>query len=177
MLIKNKQPERIYLTYNDICVEIPGNCSKLICFQGEGFITIRHSDFEVDDNNKFDKMVDSFVKSTVLIVDSVLYCEKCFENSFIEVKNNVYEHSTGDFGYLYFDIFANNCNALLWECKTTNKRAVLRTQKLIRFGESFGFPPFSTVIALLRYLKIRRMCNEKIVLQTIKNKQVEHRDG
>ena len=161
LLIENAHAEKVKMVYNGECIVIEGGCSHLLSDIGTAIITFEHFGYLNCSGTKVDKLIDAVAKSTVLIVNSTFFFDDISKNASIIVRRGVYEYSTGDFGYLYFDVLPLNCKCSLISCNTVNQREVLRTQKLIRMGEGYDFPPFSIISALLKYNKIKKMCSKE----------------
>lgn len=69
------------------------------------------------------------------------------------------------FGYLYFTFETYNCDVEIKKCKGINKKQVLKYQKLYALGDSMDFPPFSIVQSIVKYIKIKKLCNSQNILQ------------
>lgn len=168
--IRNEQPEAIRITYDGKNIIIDGGGVVSIPSINSAIMSVERCDFSNEHIACADKMLGTLAKSSILIVDSVYRLEDIEKDSLIVIRNGIYEHSTGDFGYLYFDVTASNCKCLLSSCKAVNRKEVLRMQKVIRLGECYDFPPFSTVCALWKYARIKKMCSPNRILSFLKEK-------
>lgn len=168
--IINAQAESIKIVYDEKSYIILGGNSFYIPIKEESIIKIEHYDFPNQSDTKAEKIINSIAKYSILIIDSAYYFSEIEENASIVVKNGCYEYSTGDFGYLYFDISNNCCKCSLYSCDAINQEEVLRMQKIIRFGECYDFPPFSLVGALYKYNKIKKMCSAKSIFNFLEEK-------
>ena len=170
LLITNAQSEPIRIIHNGKSVIIEGGCSNFISDIKKGVITIEHFNFLNDSNEKINRMIGAIAKSSILVVDSTFSFTEINENALAIIKNGTYEYPTGDFGYLYFDVFTENCRCSLNNCKLINPKEVLRMQRLIRIGEGYDFPPFSIIGALFKYNKIKKMCSQEKVFDFLMQK-------
>lgn len=175
--IKNEQPEAIRITYNGKSIIINGNEVGSIPDINSVIITIERCDFSNEHITYANKVLGTLAKSSILIIDSMYCLENIEKDSLIVVRNGIYEHSTGDFGYLYFDVIASNCRCFFSGCKAVNRKEVLRMQKVIRFGEFYDFPPFSSICALWKYAKIKKMCSQNRISSFLKEKKENTVEG
>ena len=146
LCITNAQAEPIKIVWDGQCMILDGGCSASIPDIAKT-ITFEHSCFWRQSAGHVEKIIGAVAKSSVLVIDSTFLFSAIAENAVVMVSNGAYEYLTGDFGYLYFDVATENCKCSLVSCKAVNRQEVLRTQKLIRMGESYDFPPFSAGIA------------------------------
>lgn len=167
--IINAQSEPIQVEYDNNVIFINANDSFSIensC--NEIFITIMHTSSFANGELLIENMIGFIAKSTVLIVDSTFHIYDIVGNATIAVSNNVYEHDTKDFGYLYFEIKSNNCKTSLKQCNGINKKKVLHMQKIVRFSDCFDFPPFSIPSGISKYRTIKKMCDNESVLKILR---------
>lgn len=168
--ITNSQPEPIDLVYAGKTIKIvAGDTVNIPFIANQNFITIKHSNFLNNNDSHFNRLISKVAKGSILIVDSTYYITDLEENASLIIINDAYEYNTGDFGYLYFNLHSDNCKCTLYKCYSVNRSEVLRMQKLIRIGECYDFPPFSTVRALIKYRKIKKMCSDNIIFKILKN--------
>lgn len=171
LCITNAQAEPIRIVWDGQCMILDGGCSVSVPNVAKT-ITFAHCDFWRQSANYAEKVIGTVANASMLVVDCTLLFSEIAENAVAFVRNGAYEYSTGDFGYLYFDVATENCKCSLVSCKAVNRQEVLRAQKLIRMGESYDFPPFSAVGALYRYRKIKKMCSEEKVFAFLSQQQV-----
>lgn len=171
--IINAQPEAIKLHCDEGSISVPAQGTVNIpVVSDKNIITIMHSDF-LAGGSGVEKIIGGVAKASMLIIDSTFCVTEIRENASLTITNETYEHSTSDFGYLFFSVQCNNCKCSLYKCRGVNSKQVLRMQKLMRFDEASDFPPFSTVGAVIRYRKIKKMCCDSEIFSFLKNAENE----
>ncbi len=167
LTIINETAETIGVSYSDENIVIEGKTEASI-YKKLDCLKIEHLTF-LKRNIPIDNIINSIAKSSVLIIDSIIYFTQICTNATLIIKNATYEYETGDFGYLFFEILAKDCICELINCTIINKESVLRTQKVLRIGECYDFPPFSTINAIIKYHKIKKACSHNSVLKFLKS--------
>ena len=176
LTIYNAQPEPVIIKYNnqavtmlaDEAVSVPIN-------QKEDYITISHNKFFNQTKNNTEKAIEKLAKSIILMIDSIYRITDVMDDGILTIKNDSCEHYSEDFGYLYFKAYSENCKCTLIGCKCVNRRQVLKMQKILCLSDSGDFPPFSTIGAIRKYRKIKKMCKEDYVLNFLMNKFLDER--
>ena len=168
----NAQPEDIIIKSKNATYYLhEGEKLNLALCRGET-LSIHHSSFLKQSTNAGEKFIGNLMKHTVLIIDTVLqFCSEDNE-SIIEIRNGTYEYSTEDFGYFYFNINISKGMCSISDCIVTNKNEVLNMHIIIRMGEMLDFRPISLFSSLIKYSKIKKLCNKKSILKFLKNNSI-----
>lgn len=169
---KNEQAEDVVLVCDGLEYRLIGNSSMDVDLNNGSWFTVKHSRFLDNGQSFFEKTIGKIAKGVVLIIDTSYTVEQVSPNAEIRIKNGVYEYRTGDFGYLFFDVLTLGCKCSVKGCKSVNEKEALKMQKLLRTENAMDFPPFTTIVSYIKYRKIKKLCNNKTVLDYIKKRHI-----
>lgn len=166
----NEQAESILIVCDGIKYCLNGNSFIDIPIEGGSWFTLKHSIF-FEEGTMLERVVGKIANGCALIIDTTYVVNDISEIAEIRIRNGVFEHKSGDFGYLYFEIIPLGCICHISGCRSVNKKEVLKVQKLLRLDDASDFPPFTTVTAYFKYRKIKKLCSNKAILKYISDKE------
>jgi len=162
--IKNECLFSIKLCVYNTYFIIPSDSKMNISVYQNCIVKIQPINVFDDGKSAVDKMIESIAKSSVLITEVETLLKVVSKNASVIIKNDIFQLDEV-LGYLYFIFKTYNCGITIKKCKGINEKKVLKFQRICAFGDSMDFPPFSIVQSIIKYRKMKKMCNSQNILQ------------